>query len=581
MSVSLKLFLILVFVALVPLGVFAFTALREHEHALDSELTALHRKTAEHGARSTEQAVDSALHTVRGLAAAIPWGELSDEERGGALLLVYEQLDDVAVASLLDGRGAGIGASIYRDRAGDPHPRVSTRMLAGFAGAIPLGPARTAPTFGDPVVLAGGEAFVPIAVPVSGTAGATWVLAIALSLRGTCRELAMSTPPGVSTYLEANGRVLCGGPTHGDNLTASVRLAQGWTVVVEQPKATAFASLERVRRQSMLWLGVGVAGALIAGLVLTQAIRRPLRQLAAGAEIVATGNLDHRVTIKSRDEFGAVARSFNRMSGEIAKQNAEIRAWNDELQQRVDARTAELKQAQEQLLESRKLGAIAVLGAGVAHEINNPLTGVVGLTQLLLAKRDKLDDKTVKNLTSIEREALRIRDIVDRLSSLAQDSVGDARRLDLIEVVDAAANQHAQQLAASKIEVERSFASSIPAVLGNASQLQHAIGQLVDNSLRAMPSGGRLRLAVRSIEGELVAIEVEDTGRGIAPDVIDKIFEPFFTTKDNWQGAGLGLAVAHRIVAAHQGRIRVSSKLGSGTTMTVTLPAARRAAHLV
>src|SRR5262249_52348145 len=135
-------------------------------------------------------------------------------------------------------------------------------------------------------------------------------------------------------------------------------------------------------------------------------------------------------------------------------------------------------------------------------------------------------------------------------------------------------------LAAAKIAVERAFAAEVPRVLANPAQLQHAFAQLVDNSLKAMPNGGTLRLAVRAIDDELVAIDVEDTGKGIAPDVIDKIFEPFFTTKDEWRGAGLGLTTAYRIVEAHQGRIRASSKLGVGTTMTITLPVARRGAHL-
>src|SRR5439155_22007478 len=119
---------------------------------------------------------------------------------------------------------------------------------------------------------------------------------------------------------------------------------------------------------------------------------------------IAAGTLSHRVTIASRDELGALADSFNRMTGVLERQDAEIRAWNADLQRRVDERTAELKDAQEQLLQSRKLGAMAVLGAGIAHELNNPLTGVVGLTQLLIAKRDKLDEPTLRKLQSIERE---------------------------------------------------------------------------------------------------------------------------------------------------------------------------------
>jgi signal transduction histidine kinase len=570
MTVSRKLFVILVFVALAPLGVFALTALGEHERALDAELAKLHRKTAEQGARSLDTALATTRRMVAGLAGAIPWAALaSGDEREGALVLVYEQLDDIAIAALRDEHGNDLGA-IYRATTADRHPKLDRVAIDGFARALaaPQGD-------GQAAVIAGQPPIVPIIVPVAGPGGAKWSLAIGLSLRGACDELGAASPPEVATRLEtAGGQLLCGTRTAAtDVLTATAEVTNGWRVTAEQPTATALASLHEVRRQSVVWIALGVAGALLAGAVLTQAIRKPLRQLTAGAEALAAGDLAHRVPDGTQDEFGALATSFNKMS-------SEIKSWREELQQRVDARTAELKEAQEQLLQSRKLGAVAALAAGVAHEINNPLTGVVGLAQVLVAKKDRFDERTQKSLQSIEREALRIREIVDRMASLAQASVGNAVRLDLKEVIEAATTQHAAQLAAAKIEVEHSFPAGVPQILGNASQLQHAIGQLVDNSLHAMPEGGRLRVAVRSIEDELVAIDVEDTGRGISPEIMDKIFEPFFTTKENWRGAGLGLAIAHRIVEAHQGRIRAASKMGAGTTMTVTLPAARRAAHL-
>jgi two-component system, NtrC family, sensor kinase len=560
MSVGSKLLLILVFVALAPLGVFASSALAEHEHALRDELAALHQKTAEHGARTTTKTLAAAQQALRGLARAIPWGELSDEERAGALLLVYDQLDDIAVVSLLDERGAGIGASLYRDRADDRHPRIDVATLGAFAQAVPFVRARAAPAIGS---VFGSEPMLTLAMPVTGTANAHWVLAVAISLRGACAELVAANPPAVTTR------------------TATARTSEGWRVIAEQPRDTAFASLRSVRVQSIVWMALGVLGAVIAGAVLAQSIQRPLYALTRGAEALASGDLRHRVTSVARDEIGVLARAFNRMGDEIAKQDDEIRTWNKELQARVDARTKELRDAQDQLLQSKKLGAIAALGAGVAHEINNPLTGVVGLTQVLLARKDKLDDKTVRSLTSIEREALRIRDIIDRLGTLAQASVADATRLEISGAVDAALAQYADQIATREIRIERVFADDVPLVVGNVDQLNHVFAQLVDNALRAMPDGGNLKLATRTIDREAVVVEITDTGRGIAPEVLDRIFEPFFTTKDRWRGTGLGLAIAHRIVEAHQGSIRATSTVGAGTTMTITFPAAGRAAHLV
>ena len=527
----------------------------------------------------------STRRTIGGLARTIPWAAFTDEERRGALTLVYEQLDVVAIVSLLDDAGNGVGTSVLAGA--DPasrHPALSPDALTVFARAIPFAEARLhGSANGDAVVVPATAApLVPIAFAIGGPAGAKWTLAVGLSLRAVCMELAQVSPPGVSTRLEdASGQVLCGAKTRGGDLSrASAALGRGWLAVAEQPSDEALASLHRIRRQSVFWVALGVAAAIAAGLVLTQVIRRPLRKLADGADAVAAGDLAHRVGIASRDEFGKLALSFNRMSGEIARNNAEIENWNAELQGRVGARTAELKDAQDQLLQSRKLAAMAALGADVAHEINDPLSGVLGMAQILLARKDQFDERAVRSLQAIEREALRVRDIVERMSNLAQESVRDAVRVDVTAVVEAAAVAHAERCASGHIEIERAFGSAIPPVFANAAQLQHAVSQLVDNSLKAMPSGGKLRLTVRSIEGELVAIEVQDSGRGIAPDAIDKIFEPFFTTKDDWRGAGLGLTLAYRIVEAHQGRIRASSKPGIGTTMTITLPAARVGAHL-
>jgi len=586
-TVAGKLLVILAFVAAAPLGISTVTALGTYEGELDSNLDELHRRTAGYGARATGSTLDTAQRTIGGLARTIPWSGLSDEERHGGLLLIYEQLDDVAIVSLLDANGEGVGRAVHAlPGTTTTHPTTSLDTLAAFGPMLPPASRGRGWTVGDPFHPPGQRApLVPMTFPIVGSDGSTWTLAIGLSLRGACDELAATSPAGVTTRLvDTRGTTLCGSAAVADAFTAAAPLAQGWRVIAEQPRDLAYASLRRIRRQNFFWVGVAVLGAIAAGLILTQAIRRPLRKLTAGAEALARGDLSHRVAMPTMDELGALGNSFDKMADELEKKDSEIRTWNEDLQRKVDARTAELKAAQDQLLQSKKLGAMAALGAGIAHEINNPLAGVLGMTQVLLARAkasDQLDERTVRSLTTIEREALRVRDIVERMSALAQESVRDGTRVDLATVVDSVAATRADRFASAHVQVERVFASGVPRVIGNAAQLEHAISQLVDNSIKAMsPAGGRLRLAIRSIEGELVAIDIEDTGRGIPPDLIDKIFEPFFTTKDDWRGVGLGLALAHRIVEVHQGRIRASSTVGTGTTMTVTLPAARQGAHL-
>jgi signal transduction histidine kinase len=555
-KVSGKLLLILGVVAAVPLAIAAVTSHATYEAELERNVRELHARTAEYGARSATTTLDAVERTTQGLAQTIPWSALTGEELHGALILVNEQFVDTAAVTLYDANGHELATTIGDVLAG--HPRVAPAELRAVSAST----------------RARGSLF-SLHVPVAGRDGASWSLVVVYALRGLCSELAASAPAHVAVrVVDASGSILCGKPSlAGSLLTATAQGPRGWRVIAEQSRDVAFAALSRLRLASVFWIAVALCAAIVAGLVLSRTIRKPLRSLSSAAGALATGKLGERVDVTGDDEFAAVARAFNHMSDEIQQ-------WTRQLEQRVAARTAELKDAQDQLLQSRKLGAVAALGAGIAHEISNPLSGVLGMAQLLLARKDKLDERSLRNVASIEREALRIREIVERMSKLAQDATVDAVRVDLGHVVDAVAAANASRLATAGIALERTVPKGLPQVLGNPAQLEHVLSQLVDNSIRAMPKGGRLDLRVRSVEGELIALDVADTGKGIPPELIDKVFEPFYTTKENWQGLGLGLAVAHRIVEAHRGRIRASSQVGVGTTMTLLFPTAVQGAHL-
>ncbi len=587
MSVGRRLLAIVLVVALVPLGVVVATSVRIHERAFDRKLAELHHETARHGADSVHRSLDSARRNLGALARTIPWGLLADDERQGALSLVFAQLEDVVVSSLLDERGGGIGASVY-EAAGTPearHPTVDLRGLDAIGRAIPMaavhrdGWALSAPLavpgLVDPVVVLGFAVDQGQAPP--------GVLVVGLSLRSICHDLAAASPDGVTTrLLDAEGSPLCPGASNsaGELLSTVAATPAGWQVVVVQPASRAFVDSRRLRRQLFAWVGLATLTAIAAGLLMTRAFRRRLRELAIGADAVATGDRTHRVPEGGSDEFGTLAQGFNRMSAELQRQEAELLAWNQELQQRVEARTRELEAAQQQLLQSRKLAAMAALGAGLAHEINNPLTGVLGLTQVL-ATRQEIGDRDRRVLGSIEKEAVRIREIVDRMRMLSQDFAAGAGLLQVNDVVEAAVAAHLDRLTQSGVEVVREYGSTLAPVLGNPGQLQQAFSQLIDNAIKAMaPNGGSLRVRTHLLGSDLIGVDVTDSGRGMPSAVIDKNFEPFFTTKDDWQGKGLGLAVTHRIIDSHHGRIQVRSAPGDGTTMTVTLPTARRGAHL-
>jgi signal transduction histidine kinase len=308
--------------------------------------------------------------------------------------------------------------------------------------------------------------------------------------------------------------------------------------------------------------------------------------LATGSNQIAAGNLETRIPTEGRDELTELARAFNKMAGgldearkKITQQTTEIMAWNQTLEKRVEDKTAELRQAQDLLLRSRSLSALGELGAGVAHEINNPLSGALGIVQLLLADLPP-GHPSAPLLADLEREALRIRKIVQNMLRLAQRQSGhDTTPVDIARVFDDAIELCGpSELAAAGIEVVRKY-DPAPAVRASATQLEEAFIQLIQNGRAAMRAGGRLTIEIRAIEESLVRIIVSDTGTGISPENLPRIFDPFFTTKVGDRGSGLGLSFVHRIVEDNGGNIQVESAVGSGTRFTISFPADAGRAH--
>jgi C4-dicarboxylate-specific signal transduction histidine kinase len=263
------------------------------------------------------------------------------------------------------------------------------------------------------------------------------------------------------------------------------------------------------------------------------------------------------------------------MGGELEASRVELQRWNQELQTRVEERTAELKAAQAQLLEAQKLAAIGQLGAGVAHEINNPLAGILGNAQLLLLDRPA-DDRDAAMLRKIEAQAKRAKEITANLLRFSQQRpVADLRPLDLNKVVGDALSLVQTQIDTESIQLVQELEPGLPPVKGDGGHLAQVVLNLVSNARTAMAKSGekRLTLATSSAAGR-VRLAVRDTGKGIPTASLSRVFEPFFTTKDVWSNVGLGLSVSFRIVSEHGGRIEVASEEGKGTTFTVDLPAA-------
>jgi two-component system, NtrC family, sensor kinase len=248
----------------------------------------------------------------------------------------------------------------------------------------------------------------------------------------------------------------------------------------------------------------------------------------------------------------------------------------------VEDRTRELKEAQNQLIQSQKMAAVGELGAGVAHEINNPLAGVLGSAQLALLRMDKEETRIRPHLIDIEREALRIKDIVDSLLKLSQDQGTQAMgTVDVNQVVEGAVALLARPIISQRIQVKKDLGRELPKVRGKVADLQQAVMQLLTNAKDAMPDGGTLTVRTEAIDDRLVKVSVEDTGHGLGEGMKERIFEPFFTTRASKGHKGMGLAIVHRIVDEHGGRITVDSVQGKGASFKIVFPATREALHLV
>jgi C4-dicarboxylate-specific signal transduction histidine kinase len=283
--------------------------------------------------------------------------------------------------------------------------------------------------------------------------------------------------------------------------------------------------------------------------------------LAAAAALAATLAVAHRTAARVA-RLDAAAR--DRLLG-----------WNEALQREVGVRTEELRQSQARLVEAQKLAALGQLGAGVAHEINNPLAGILGNAQLLLeALAPEHPDREA--IARIEALARRCRDVTETLLRFSQQSAApDFREVDLNRTVRDALTLAEGYIRAAGIGLEVVLAEPSPVVRGDGAQLAHVLLGLLSNARTAClgRASAWIRVSTRR-RGEEVELAVADGGKGIPPANLPRIFEPFFTTKDQWSNVGLGLSVAYRIVAEHGGRILVESREGIGSTFAVRLPPA-------
>lgn len=336
-------------------------------------------------------------------------------------------------------------------------------------------------------------------------------------------------------------------------------------------------SLKGVTGKTMkiFWAGASSTAVIIVFIVIFSYffvgfIVSPIEEITRAIEGIAEedikrGVFTRRLNISSGDEIGRLSSSFNNMLASLEDKDAGLRQNMRELKAKMD----ELKSTRDQLIHSARLAAVGELAGHIAHEINNPLTSVLGYTSLLIETES--DPKRTTQLKIIEGEGLRAREIVKKLLDFAHHAEPKRERVDIKHIIKVVLSLVTGPARASNIVIKEEYTEGLPDILVDVSQIEQVFLNIINNSMDAMPNGGIL--TVKSfLAGGYITVSVSDRGRGIEAEMLPRIFEPFFTTKDKVSGAGLGLSVSLGIIERHGGKIDVESSVGEGTKFTVRLP---------
>jgi two-component system NtrC family sensor kinase len=303
---------------------------------------------------------------------------------------------------------------------------------------------------------------------------------------------------------------------------------------------------------------------------LTRSMVRPLEEMVVVSNDIAGGDLDRRVRVVGQGEFALLSRSFNAMLDRIGEMNTQLEQWAETLERKVQERTEQLARTQAVMARQQHLASIGQLAAGVAHEINNPLTGVLTFAHLLRDK-ENMDAQDKEDLDVIINETIRAGEIVSGLLDFARERTSKREPLAINEVIRQTMRLMRSQKPVKRVAIEEQLDGNLPKVNGDKNQLEQVLLNLSLNACEAMPDGGTLTIRTLAQDGN-VLVKVTDTGCGIKKEHLDRIFEPFFSTKPVGKGTGLGLSVSYGIVQQHGGSLEVDSVEGAGTTFTIVLP---------
>jgi len=342
-----------------------------------------------------------------------------------------------------------------------------------------------------------------------------------------------------------------------------------------------------IRRSTITTIGLALGYVTVAALLVSFLINRmvylPLRDLEQGASRLAAGDLENNIPVRSNDELGQLAASFNSMTAALRRSREELKEWGNTLEEKVAKATRELQLAQAETARGEKLASVGLLAAGIAHELNSPLTGVLTFSHLV---RKQLPDGSpeAEDLDLVIQETKRCAAIIRRLLDFAREKTPEKKFSDVNELLADTVRLIEQAAHVEDIDIIMDLDKDLPEIWIDEDLIKQVFMNILVNAQHAIEGEGRITVRSRYrpdyrnsqlAAGPVAMVEISiiDTGCGIPQDQLQRIFDPFFTTKAVGKGTGLGLSVSHGTVRAHGGEIEVRSTVGQGSEFRIYLPA--------
>ncbi len=572
MRLQARILLFLALACILPLLLLAIAASQATATWLSGATTEFQYRTAESLASAVARQLTDAERVVRLQFANFRLGDSSPEVRKAFVLATYRLFPEIAIAVLRDPTGADAAPPVYL-RVGETawvpgHEQVPDDRVARLRQELPAAGAEGTAAWGRPYLPPGGQGAV---YPVTFTSpwGDGMTLGVELGMGEVPSRIGLvAGNHGEAALIGVDGTVLVragvGGlvlpdrfrellatdgadvqydDASGAGVQAALARVPGHSlvVVVAEPAAAVQAAAREIQKKTWYIGGVSLVLAMVGGLMLAGSILDPIGKLSAAARAFGTGELGRRVSVDGGDELGDLGRAFNGMAQSlqqnaavISAKNREIESFNQDLQDRVEQRTAQLKEAQARLVQSGQLAAVAELSSGLAHELNNPLAGLLGMIQLA---RARADPKQATLLDAAEREALRCKEIVAQLLRFTRNDVGGARERDVVDLDVVIADVLA--LMRGPLEgrgLVPDHARRPCWVRGDAAQLGRAVGQLLTS--------------MRTVAAPNARLEVRHVGTA-AEQVVDFSVSAVVSNQDDWRAASFGFWVARQVFEDH------------------------------